>query len=259
VRLTEQAFAEQFHELVAHLAERLKGDADGKPKTFRDTAVENLNAFFEQFRSSTSGAAPSCSAGRSGPAGGAGRHARRAAGTTRTSRATVAASLAEIQQAMDALMVNKPKRAISLEERRRRRAGRGDRGRADTAIVARRTSGDAGGTAVVGGPVAGGRAAAGVVPAADGGAGCGAVVAGGAPGIGRRTEVVMERAIGAVVAFWASGMVGTVVTMAILQISGAELRIRRAEAMSTVEALALLIVMWPWTVAQMADPENWGR
>jgi hypothetical protein len=69
----------------------------------------------------------------------------------------------------------------------------------------------------------------------------------------------MERAIGAVVAFWASGMVGTVVTMAILQISGAELRIRRAEAMSTVEALALLIVMWPWTVAQMADPENWGR
>jgi hypothetical protein len=51
VRLTEQAFVEKFHELVGHLADRLKGTDDGKPKVFQDTSVTRLNAFFEEFRS----------------------------------------------------------------------------------------------------------------------------------------------------------------------------------------------------------------
>jgi hypothetical protein len=36
--------------LVAHLTERLSGTEDGKPKIFRDTAVENLTEFFDRFR-----------------------------------------------------------------------------------------------------------------------------------------------------------------------------------------------------------------
>ena len=35
---------------VSHLTERLSGQADGKQKIFRDTAVENLTEFFERFR-----------------------------------------------------------------------------------------------------------------------------------------------------------------------------------------------------------------
>jgi len=50
VRLAEQAFAEELSKLVAHLTERLSGAEDGKPKVFRDSAINNLSEFFERFR-----------------------------------------------------------------------------------------------------------------------------------------------------------------------------------------------------------------
>jgi len=50
VQLAEQAFTEELSKLVSHLTERLSGSDDGKPKIFRDTAIENLQQFFERFR-----------------------------------------------------------------------------------------------------------------------------------------------------------------------------------------------------------------
>ena len=50
VQLAEQAFVEELTRLISHLTERLTGQADGKPKTFRDSTVENLTEFFERFR-----------------------------------------------------------------------------------------------------------------------------------------------------------------------------------------------------------------
>jgi hypothetical protein len=54
VELAERAFADELSKLVAHLAERLSGggggNADGKPKVFRDSAVTNLREFFARFR-----------------------------------------------------------------------------------------------------------------------------------------------------------------------------------------------------------------
>jgi hypothetical protein len=50
VTLTEQAFAEEFAKLVAHLAERLKPGEDGKPKGFKDSSLDNLKDFFDRFR-----------------------------------------------------------------------------------------------------------------------------------------------------------------------------------------------------------------
>jgi hypothetical protein len=50
VQLAEGAFIEELQSLVSHLTERLSGQADGKPKVFRDSAVENLTQFFERFR-----------------------------------------------------------------------------------------------------------------------------------------------------------------------------------------------------------------
>lgn len=50
VRLAEEAFTAEFHNLVAHLTERLAGDEDGKSKVFRDSAVQNLVEFFGRFR-----------------------------------------------------------------------------------------------------------------------------------------------------------------------------------------------------------------
>jgi hypothetical protein len=50
VQLAESAFAEELSGLVNHLAERLTGQADGKPKVFRDSAVTNLLDFFDRFQ-----------------------------------------------------------------------------------------------------------------------------------------------------------------------------------------------------------------
>ena len=50
VQLAETAFVEELQNLVSHLTERLSGQTDGKPKVFRDSAIENLTAFFDRFR-----------------------------------------------------------------------------------------------------------------------------------------------------------------------------------------------------------------
>ena len=50
ITLAEQAFTEELGKLVGHLVERLDGASDGKPKIFRDSAVSNLQEFFQQFR-----------------------------------------------------------------------------------------------------------------------------------------------------------------------------------------------------------------
>jgi hypothetical protein len=50
VGLAEEAFLDELSHLVSHLTDRLSGSDDGKPKIFRDSAVENLTGFFERFR-----------------------------------------------------------------------------------------------------------------------------------------------------------------------------------------------------------------
>jgi len=50
IELAESAFIEELDKLVNHLAERLAGDDDGKPKIFRDSAVTNMSEFFARFR-----------------------------------------------------------------------------------------------------------------------------------------------------------------------------------------------------------------
>jgi hypothetical protein len=50
VKLAEEAFIAELAKLVSHLTERLSGTEDGKPRIFRDTAIENLTEFFGRFR-----------------------------------------------------------------------------------------------------------------------------------------------------------------------------------------------------------------
>jgi hypothetical protein len=50
VRLAEEAFLGELSKLVTHLADRLSGQEDGKPKIFRGTVVDNLTEFFQRFR-----------------------------------------------------------------------------------------------------------------------------------------------------------------------------------------------------------------
>jgi hypothetical protein len=50
VEMAEQAFLDELTKLLTHLTERLSGSEDGGPKIFRDSAVGNLQQFFERFR-----------------------------------------------------------------------------------------------------------------------------------------------------------------------------------------------------------------
>ncbi len=50
VKLAEEAFLTELAKLVSHLTERLSGHDDGKPKIFRDSAIQNLSEFFKRFR-----------------------------------------------------------------------------------------------------------------------------------------------------------------------------------------------------------------
>jgi len=50
VRLAEDAFIGELSKLVSHLTDRLAGQTDGKPKIFRDSAIENLTEFLARFR-----------------------------------------------------------------------------------------------------------------------------------------------------------------------------------------------------------------
>jgi len=51
VRLAEEAFVTEFGRLVSHLTERLTAGPDGERKVFRDSAIGNLTAFFDRFKS----------------------------------------------------------------------------------------------------------------------------------------------------------------------------------------------------------------
>lgn len=115
VEQAEQAFITQFQVLVSHLAERLKGDVDGKPKVFRDSAVANLNAFFEQFRSLDIGSnsklqeligqaqivVQGITADRLREDGDA--------------RASIQTALAQVEQSINELMVDRPQRGINFD------------------------------------------------------------------------------------------------------------------------------------------------
>ena len=51
IALAEQAFTNEFSNMVQHMVDRLTPGPDGKAKTFRDTAVTNLRDFFQRFQS----------------------------------------------------------------------------------------------------------------------------------------------------------------------------------------------------------------
>lgn len=49
VKLTELALADELNTLVSGLLDKLTPGDDGKPKTFKDATVKNLNEFFDRF------------------------------------------------------------------------------------------------------------------------------------------------------------------------------------------------------------------
>ena len=112
VRLAEQAFAEELSKLVAHLTERLAGADDGKPKVFRDSAINNLSEFFERFKilnvRSNDDLDKLVAQAQSVVRGVAPQALR----DDRSVRERVASQLTAVQASLDGLMVDRPRRRI---------------------------------------------------------------------------------------------------------------------------------------------------
>ncbi len=113
VRLAEQAFAEEFARLVAHLTERISGAGEGgQPKVFRDSAVENLSAFFARFRElnvSSDAQLDALVAEAQRAIRGVSPAALR---DGEALRRDVAARLGEVRTSLDAMLVDRPRRRI---------------------------------------------------------------------------------------------------------------------------------------------------
>lgn len=112
VRLTEQAFIEEFSKIVTHLTERLSGQEDGKPKVFRDSAVVNLEEFFQRFRSLNIGSNEQLE-----QLVGQAERIVRGVGPqllrdTPQVRQRVATQLAGVQSVLDGLLVDRPRRNL---------------------------------------------------------------------------------------------------------------------------------------------------
>ena len=112
VRLAEEAFTSELSQLVAHLAERLCGAEDGKPKIFRDSAILNLQEFFARFqqfgvRSNAELDALVESAQRI-VRGVEPQQLREKSDLRRD----IATNLAGVQAALDGLMIDRPRRRI---------------------------------------------------------------------------------------------------------------------------------------------------
>jgi hypothetical protein len=112
VELAEQAFLEELRKLIAHLTERLSGQQDGRPKVFRDSAVENLQGFFESFQRLNIGSNQELDdlveQARQVVFGVEPQNLRE----NRVLRQTVAQELSEVQTVLDGLVVDRPRRNI---------------------------------------------------------------------------------------------------------------------------------------------------
>ncbi len=123
VKLAEESFLGELSKLVEHLAERLSGTEDGKPKVFRDSVTENLVAFFERFRRLNIGSSDELDRMVA--------EVRRIVGNTTANdlrnseflRKQVSTELSRVQANLDGMMIDRPRRNLI----RRNGGGNGNR------------------------------------------------------------------------------------------------------------------------------------
>jgi len=112
IQMAEEAFIAELAKLVSHLTERLSGNTDGKPKIFRDSAVDNLSEFFERFKSlnvRSSEQLDNLVADAQRIVSGVEPQALRDSGVLRQH---VTTELSRVQSVLDGLLVDRPRRNI---------------------------------------------------------------------------------------------------------------------------------------------------
>lgn len=112
IELAEQAFAGELGRLMQHLAERLSGTTDGRPRIFRDSAIENIREFIDRFERlnvrSSQQLDELVAQARATVAGLAPRELR----ASRSLRESVARDARTIESAVDMFMADRPRRTI---------------------------------------------------------------------------------------------------------------------------------------------------
>lgn len=116
VHLTEQAMVAEMTKIVTRLTERLLGDEDGKPKKFKDASVHRLRDFFDRFAELNLGSNDALEAIVT--------DAKKMLGDTQPEslrkdgdlRKKIGEKLAGLTPKLEAMTVDKPKRAISLDD-----------------------------------------------------------------------------------------------------------------------------------------------
>ncbi len=113
VEMAERAFTEEFAKLVGHVTERLSGvGEDGRPKTFRNSSVDNLREFFERFRAlnvHSSKELDDMVDTAQGALGHTGPQRLREDGDLRQ---RIAAQLSAVGSSLESMMVDRPRRRV---------------------------------------------------------------------------------------------------------------------------------------------------
>ena len=115
VQLAEEAFTSDFGKLIDHLRERLAGTEDGKPRVFRDSAVDNLKDFFGRFKTlsvRSNAQLEDLVASAQRLVAGVGPQDLRDSAPLRQQ---ISSQLGAMQTALDALLVERPRRRILRE------------------------------------------------------------------------------------------------------------------------------------------------
>lgn len=116
IALAEQAFTDEFAKAVQHLVERLTPGPDGKAKVFRDTALENLQGFFERFRSLNVGSNAALDDLVEQAQAAVRGIDPKALRTDVHARDSIRDAMQNLGQQLDGLLVDRPKRKITLED-----------------------------------------------------------------------------------------------------------------------------------------------
>ncbi len=116
IRLTEEALAAELQKLITHLCERLTPDADGKQKMIRESAVENLNKFFDKFTEINLGDTGGLKSLVEQAKGVLANQNVEALRKDVTARQSLAEAMAAVKEQIDQVVAAKPSRHIEFED-----------------------------------------------------------------------------------------------------------------------------------------------
>ncbi len=112
VQLAEAAFMDELNKMVEHLSDRLAGGDDGKPKVFRDSAIENFTEFFERFQRLNIRSNEELDQVVERARGVVDGVAPQSLRENESLRQRITSQLAAVQSSLDGLMVDRPRRNI---------------------------------------------------------------------------------------------------------------------------------------------------